>query len=432
MTSKRAQISLDPNYPVAIFGMGVTGRGASELLSKAGYDWVGYDTSTAYVSWSFEYAASHKAAIVSPGFPVNHPWLAEARKAGITLYSEIDLAAQFWPGRLVAVTGTNGKTTLTEFLAKVFAEAEYGAVAVGNIGNSFARTVARGQFDERAVAVCEMSSFQAEQTETVSWDGVIWTNFAEDHLERHGDMETYFRAKARLLASVTEDAPIVLGRSVSEYARKFQMPLPVSCFDGDLDIDEDIPRAFQSAPQQRNYRKACVFWRLWGGSMMDVRSAAAEFELPEHRLQKLPCASDSISFWNDSKATNFAATLAALESLPEQPVIWIGGGLSKGGDIQGFADRLSRKITTAVLLGEEPRRFKAALEIAGVSVHLASDMIEAVNTAIESARNYPAAHVLLSPGFSSLDQFQGYAHRGRAFSEAVDHFFESNLISNPI
>ena len=431
MTSKRSKISLDPHYPVAVFGMGVTGRGAAELLSRAGYDWVGYDTGEGHVSWSFEYAATHKAVIVSPGFAVNHPWLEDARRAGLEIYSEIDLAAQFWPGRLVAITGTNGKTTLTQFISDVFAQAGYDAVAVGNIGNSFARTVARGKFDERAVAVCEMSSFQAEQTSTVTWDGVIWTNFAEDHLERHGDMETYFRAKARLLANVTEDAPIVLGRSVSEYARRFQMPLPVSCFDGDLDIDEDIPAAFQSVPQQRNYRKACVFWRLWGGSMEDVRAAAASFELPEHRLQKVESASDAISFWDDSKATNFAATLAALDSLPNEPVVWIGGGLSKGGDVQGFADRLSRKITTAVLLGEEPRRFKIALEQAGVSVHLAPDMHEAVQSAISAARSYPASHVLLSPGFSSLDQFQGYAHRGRAFCDAINDFFESNLISNP-
>ncbi|MEM7672449.1 MAG: Mur ligase family protein, partial [Verrucomicrobiota bacterium] len=313
MLEEATEFVLDATSPVAIFGMGVSGRGAAALLDKHGFSWVGYDSNSAYTSWKKEYAGTHRQVVVSPGFAANHPWISDAQSAGLELFSEIDLAARFWPGRLVGVTGTNGKTTLTAFLAQVFECAGFESIAVGNIGSSFAGVLARREFSNQAVAVCEVSSFQAEQTRSVCWDGLIWTNFAEDHLERHQSIEDYFLAKARLLKQVSAGAPIVFGKSVSEAAQRFEVILPSSSFNGDFDVGDPIPTGFQSVPQAKNFRQACVFWRLWGGEMEAVEDAAEVFEMPPHRLEKISVDAEGLNFWDDSKATNFAATLAAIE-----------------------------------------------------------------------------------------------------------------------
>ncbi|MGB0372599.1 MAG: UDP-N-acetylmuramoyl-L-alanine--D-glutamate ligase [Opitutales bacterium] len=422
---------LDAAFPVAIFGMGVSGRGAAALLEKHGFSWVGYDSNSAFNRWKSEYAGTHRLVVLSPGFAPDHAWVRDAEAAGLRVISELDLAAHFWPGRIVAITGTNGKTTLTSFLAKVFNYAGFEAVAVGNIGDSFAGVLSRQSYSEQAVAVCEVSSFQAEQTHRVCWDGIIWTNFTEDHLERHGSMEDYFLAKAQLFKNVAPDAPIVVGKSVSEAARRFEVILPSSCFNGDFDAGEVIPSAFRSAAQTQNYRQACLFWRLWGGDIDALEQAAADYSLPSHRLERIPSRVDGPVFWDDSKATNFAATLAALDTFSEDPVVWIGGGLSKGGDLQNFTNKLSERITCAVLLGAEQNALKAALESRGIRVYTSSSMNDAVEQAVLFSTTLPSAQVLLSPGFSSLDEYPSYSARGLAFQKAVRASMDRDLIANP-
>jgi UDP-N-acetylmuramoylalanine--D-glutamate ligase len=199
--------------PVAVFGDGLSGRGALELLQAVGAEGAVYDAGGA--AFSPEAARRHRLAVFSPGFPPDHPWLEAARSAGCECVGELDFAGLFWRGGLVAVTGTNGKTTLVEFLASALEPAGRRAVAAGNIGRAFSKIVAETGGGAGMTAVCEVSSFQAETLRRLRPDAVLWTNFAEDHLERHGTLEAYFAAKANLAA---RSKRVFAGSSVKAFA----------------------------------------------------------------------------------------------------------------------------------------------------------------------------------------------------------------------
>src|SRR5208283_1591993 len=167
--------------PVAVMGAGVSGDGTLRLLSRLGAKAVVYDKRGC--EFTAERAREHGLVVFSPGFPLLHPWLECARKAGCICMAEIDFASVFWLGRIVAVTGTNGKTTLTEFLAHALGAAGIRARAAGNIGLPLTQLVAEeGGGAPQAIAVCEVSSFQAEPLGHFRADASLWTNFAEDHL----------------------------------------------------------------------------------------------------------------------------------------------------------------------------------------------------------------------------------------------------------
>ena len=251
--------------PVAILGGALSGEGAAHLVAKLGGTSVIYDQN----GLKFDAAAArgHGLAIFSPGFPLHHAWLETARKAGSICMAEIDFASLFWKGRTVAVTGTNGKTTLTEFLTHALALAGRRSLAAGNIGIPFSRTVAdEDGGSEDITAVCEVSSFQAEQLGHFSCDGLLWTNFAEDHLERHGTMESYFTAKWEL---VLRSAPgkFFAGSSVVRYAEQLGRPMP----EGACVPTEGLPAdprlagtAFENYPQRENAVLAEAWWKSEG------------------------------------------------------------------------------------------------------------------------------------------------------------------------
>lgn len=204
--------------PVAILGAGVTGDGLRALLDGLGVASEVYDAKGA--EFTSRAATAHALAIHSPGFPPEHPWLARARAAGVEVMPELDFAALLWRGRVIAITGTNGKTTLTEFLTHALRSIGRPAFATGNIGYSFARLVAEtGGGAKDAWAVCEVSSFQAERLRHFEAQATLWTNFAEDHLERHPGLESYFSAKWNLVAR-TLPGGLLAGTSVERFARK--------------------------------------------------------------------------------------------------------------------------------------------------------------------------------------------------------------------
>src|SRR5580704_17196213 len=206
--------------PVAVLGAGVSGRAVAGLLGQLGvrpalFDEKGGEGAAAdFIS----VAHGHKLVVFSPGFTPGHPWIAAARAAGATCLGELDLASLFWPGRVLAITGTNGKTTLTEFLTHALRSVGRDARVAGNIGQPFSQLVAEGSAG--TVAVCEVSSFQAETFKYFHADAALWTNFAEDHLERHGTMENYFAAKWNLVAH-TSPGTVFAGSSVVNFAEKF-------------------------------------------------------------------------------------------------------------------------------------------------------------------------------------------------------------------
>ena len=184
--------------PTAIFGDAVSGRAVAAALASNGFASVIYDEKGANQVFGPEQAALHDLLIYSPGFAQTHPWMLVARRAGLQCLTELDFGALLWTGPAIAITGTNGKTTLTEFLSFAFKRAGIDALACGNVGLPFT-SLSSTQSNVSFLAVVEVSSFQAEDLRHFTPEAVLWTNFDEDHLDRHGDLESYFRAKYKLI-----------------------------------------------------------------------------------------------------------------------------------------------------------------------------------------------------------------------------------------
>jgi UDP-N-acetylmuramoylalanine--D-glutamate ligase len=402
--------------PVAVLGGGVSGNGALSLLSKIGAKAAVYDRNG--TDFTEERARGHNLVVFSPGFTLHHHWLELARKAGCICMAEIDFASVFWLGGIVAVTGTNGKTTLTEFLAHALSGAGRRARASGNVGLPFSQLVAdEDGGSPQALAVCEVSSFQAEQLGHFCADGLLWTNFAEDHLERHPGMEAYFDAKWELVLR-TRASRFFAGSSVQRYASQFGRPIPAgACVatEGQRDDARLAGTPFASYPQRENFILAAAWWRSEGLDEAVLYGAARSFRLGRHRLSRV-AEIDGVTYWNDSKATNFHAVEAALAGLRD-PAVLIAGGKSKGGDMAAFVRRIAPRVSHALLIGETGPVLAAAFGACGVSHAVCDSLEDAVRAAAGAA--HAGGNVLLSPGFSSFDMFRDYEDRGDRFERAV-------------
>ncbi len=407
-------------HPVAVFGAGVSGQAVLGLLTGLSARGVLYDEAqrdTAHPGFSNETAHIHRLVIFSPGFAPNHPWLVTARALGLVCLGEHDFAALFWSGPTVAITGTNGKTTLTEFLAHALRTTGRTVAAAGNIGHPLSRLVTQSPPAD-TTAICEISSFQAETLQHFRPGAVLWTNFAEDHLERHPGMDAYFSAKAHLIKRAA-GAPVYIGDSVSAYATSHGHALPANVrhvrTEGQPADPQLAGTVFAQYPQRENFLLAAAWWRESGHDPAELYAAAQTFRLGAHRLAKV-AERHGVSYWNDSKATNFHAAEAALAGFAS-PVHWIGGGKSKGGDIPSFVHRIAPRIRHAYLLGETSQTLADAFRPTAVPATLCADLSQAVRAAAAAAQ--PGDHVILSPGFASLDMFRGYDDRGRQFEQFV-------------
>ncbi len=434
--------------PVAVLGAGVSGQGVLSLLAAIGARGVIYDEKAEGAQRSFAAtdAAAHGLVVFGPGFAPEHAWLATARAAVCVCLGELDFASLFWRGELVAVTGTNGKTTLTEFLTHALNAAGRRALATGNIGYPLSRLVVEQNggmtgpvaavYDRRndserrsqtaatvgasapVIAVCEVSSFQAETLQHLRPTATLWTNFAEDHLERHPGMPAYFAAKWRLLER-TAPGGVFVGSSVQRYAAESgnTLPSPACIATEDRPADARLAGSvFAVYPQHENFLLAAAWWRQAGLPDEILYAAARSFRLGEHRLTRVG-EKRGVTFWNDSKATNFHAVEAALATFPS-PVLWIGGGKAKGGDLAGFVRRIARRIRHAFLIGETSPALAGHCREVRVPASSCGSLEEAVRAAFALA--VAGDQVLLSPGFASFDMFRGYDDRGRQFTRIVE------------
>lgn len=405
--------------PVAVFGAGVSGQGVLALLAKIGGVGRLYDEKAADAESQFTaaHAARHGLVVFSPGFPVEHLWLETARSAGCICIGELDFASLFWKGELIAITGTNGKTTLTEFLTHALILAGRPVHMAGNIGYSFTRFVLE-QSGRVNFAVCEVSSFQAETLQYLRPNATLWTNFAEDHLERHREMEAYFSAKWRLVERTPPEG-LLVGSSVWRYAAQSGRVLPASAVVASEGQPAD-PRlagtVFALYPQHENFLLAAAWWRKAGLPEARLFYAAKTFRVGQHRLGKVGVRR-GVTFWNDSKATNFHAVEAALTTF-SAPVLWIGGGKAKGGDLDGFVDRIAPKVRHAFIIGETQPVLAGRFRTHQVPVTASGSLEEAVRAAFGQAET--GDQVLLSPGFASFDMFRGYDDRGLQFESLVE------------
>lgn len=406
---------------VAVLGAGVSGQAARSLAICLGlevclFDEGGRGDASDFTAGSLD---EFDAFIFSPGFASVHPWRVLAEGSGLPCYSELGFAALHWRGRLLGVTGTNGKTTITSLLCNALTATGLAAVEAGNIGTPLSDCVMSDANREEAIAVCEISSFQAELPRGLSLDGLIWSNFAEDHLDRYDSMAEYFAAKVKLLACLRSDAPSVLGADVAAFdpqVTEIRSSIVVDEDSGGVDqLAADSP--FRISPQSTNLTQVEALWRALDLPIGALLESANAFQLAAHRLSPVD-SWGGVTFWNDSKATNFHAALAAIDALDE-PIYWIGGGSGKGGDFDAFARAIAPKIEAAFLYGEVAESLAASLSSVHSQVEKHVNFVEAVEAATRAASANVPSVVLLSPGFASFDQFSGYAARGKTFISTV-------------
>lgn len=410
--------------PVAILGRGVSGVAFDRLLAKLGGSGVVFDEATGFSRsdvFSESVMSGFGLVVNSPGFRKDHPWInAAVRSPSVELCSETEAAAAFWKGKIVAVTGTNGKTTVTGLLAHALRSGGLGATVAANVGVPFSDCV-MDSHSESDWAVLEVSSFQAWNFSKLRLDGVLWTNFDEDHLDWHGSLEDYFMSKWRLI-ELSGNAPVVIGQDVAEAARAYGLEIPDHVMVLS-DAAADDESGSLTLGNRRNLSITRAWLKLAGLNPSWVDSAMTDHVFPKHRFA-LVGERSGMRFWNDSKGTNFHAVVACLAQFSEK-VWWLGGGLSKGGDLQGFCKKIAPRISRGFVFGQTGQLLKGFLSAEGVPCACYGTMQEALDASERMAVD--GTDVVLSPGFASFDQFSGYADRGNQFESWVT----GSVVSEP-
>lgn len=373
--------------------------------------------------------------VTSPGVPPRQPALDAARQAGVEVVGELELASRWLRGRVVAITGTKGKSTTTTLAGRMLEAAGRRVLVGGNIGVALSAQVDDSTDD--TIHVVEVSSFQLEATVSFRpWIAVL-LNFSPDHLDRHAGVADYAAAKARIFANqsaddwavLNADDPAALGVARDIRARRLPFSLTAALADGVV-IEEGAIVRRRAAGRQPLVPLASI--RLIGRHLVaDVMAAAAVASLAgvdaeamtravegfaglEHALEPAGEVA-GVRFVNDSKATNIEAARRAVESFDDGVVVILGGRF-KGGDFADLLEPLRARRASVVAIGEARPLIAAALG-AGVAVHEAADMSGAVRTAFASAG--PGDTVVLAPACSSFDMFRDYAERGRVFKQEV-------------
>ncbi len=398
----------------AIFGKGISGQALAALLEKKGQSYRFFDEKEPKDTVDLVNFLTNEAkqVLYSPGFRPNHPWLLKAQALNIPCYGELDFSLKHHPEALLwAVTGTNGKSTLTAFLAHALNHLGQKAQAVGNIGYPMAQFCVDFTENQNPIAVCEISSAQAASLQQFNAKHIFWTNLAPDHLDWHGSFEAYVQAKAKLLA-LSPQTPVWATESVFDFSQNIKAQLVASW---------PIPPAnsvFSQAPYTRLYHLAAAAWQHEGFPIEALAAAAQSFTPLPHRLSWVRTL-QNVSFWNDSKGTNTHAAQAALQAFPQKALFWIGGGADKNEPLEPFCQILKSTITHAFLIGQTAQAFQKLLGPECSSTY--SALTQATQAAAQAALAHAApAVVLLSPACASKDQFNDYAHRGQVFIEEVE------------
>jgi UDP-N-acetylmuramoylalanine--D-glutamate ligase len=373
--------------------------------------------------------------VTSPGVPHRQPLIEAARQAGVPVMGELELASRWLRGRIVAITGTKGKSTTTTLAGRMLEAGGHRVLVGGNIGHALSAQV--DESTEDTIHVIEASSFQLEAADTFHpWIAVL-LNFSPDHLDRHATVEEYAAAKARIFARQTDDDWAVLNVDDAEalamasggHARQLLFSLHGELSDGVVVDGDAIVRRTRTGIERLVPLSAI---RLLGPHLVaDVVAAAAVawlarvdaaamtravegFQGLEHALEPVGEVG-GVRFVNDSKATNIEAARRAIESFDDGVVVILGGRF-KGGDFRDLLEPLQSRHATVVAIGES-RPLIADAFGGQLGVHQADDMSTAVRTAFASAS--PGHTVVLAPACASFDMFRDYAERGRVFKQEV-------------
>jgi len=440
-----------------ILGAGVTGSAvAKALLSRGGLVTITDDSSQDAVKPGDVDLSHFDAVVISPGWRQDHPLVKKVLASKMPILNEIDLAWQIRtevsPGqKWLALTGTNGKTTTVEMVAKILQTAGLKAVACGNVGDTVIEAVDRK--DPYDYLVLELSSFQLHWAKQAQFISAAILNIADDHLDWHGTFDAYVDAKFSILdradlAVLNADDQEVLTRANRFSGRKvfFSLDTPAP---GEIGVVEEllVDRAFVTDPMEAamlcelkditptvphnvsNALAAAALARTVGVSYEHIQKALQEFTTGRHRIETV-FESDLVSWVNDSKATNPHAASASLMS--HLSVVWIAGGLAKGADMSSLVQRCKGRIKAAILIGADRQLIADALQehapdIPRILIDPPADytrgggsnsLMEAV--VAEAAKLVaPGDAVLMAPACASMDQFISYADRGDRFAAAV-------------
>jgi len=375
--------------------------------------------------------------VVSPGVPLNTPELVQARNFGRPVIGELELAARFLKGKILAITGSNGKTTTTTLAGEILTEAGYPTVVAGNIGVPVVGVIEESTDD--TWLVLEVSSFQLESTEEFHPRIAVILNITPDHLDRHGSFENYALAKERIFAVQDTNDSVVLNadnpRTAEAAARSHA---PVYWFSTKHEVNQgawaqDGIIVYRSAPEAaietilplnkislkgehnvENVLAAVCAARLAGVPSTVIARAIEKFHAVEHRLEYVATV-NGVEFYNDSKATNVDATAKAVASFPGG-IHLIMGGKDKGSDYTTLSPLLRERVRAVYTIGAAAAKIESHLR--GVlPIHSCETLANAVGAAASAAR--PGDVVLLAPACSSFDQFESYEHRGRVFKQLV-------------
>lgn len=432
---------------VVIVGLGRTGMSCARYLRARGIDFAVTDNRSnppeaqalrelapqAHTSFGAfdEHLLSCAAQIIaSPGVSLREPALATAIARGVPVIGDIELFARAARAPIAAITGTNGKSTVTTLVAAMTQAAGKRSIAGGNLGRP-ALELLNEPVPE--LYVLELSSFQLETTASLRAAAAAVLNVTSDHMDRYGSLQEYAAAKARILdgcqtAVINDDDPLVRAMGVRD-ARVLRFSMaPGSRADytaqavgGDVELRRHGSLLLRmselklaGAHNAANALAALAMCDALGADVDAALEALRQFPGLPHRSQFVADI-DGVRYIDDSKGTNVGATAAAVAGMPA-PVVLIAGGQGKGQDFAPLASALAGKVRHVVLIGQDAKLLEVALRPVA-STELAADMEEAVSLAARSAR--PGEIVLLSPACASLDMFRDYAHRGDVFAAAV-------------
>jgi UDP-N-acetylmuramoylalanine--D-glutamate ligase len=411
----------------AVVGLGKNGLPAALALRAMGAEVVAWDDNAAART-----AASgvelrdpsvgpfdFDALVLSPGIPhllpAPHPAAERARSEGVPILSDVELLFQAVRAsgsraRFVGITGTNGKSTTTALLAHILEQAGLTVAAGANLGPA---ALSLPLLPHHGVYVLEMSSYMLERLATVRFDAAVMLNLSADHIDRHGDMAGYARAKRAVFDRQTADDLAVIGvddpgsRDMADHLRR--RVVPVSGADVALANGAALPGAHNA----QNAAAATAVARFLGVADAVIAAGLASYPGLPHR-QQLVATVDGVAFVNDSKATNADASERALVCYDR--VIWIAGGMAKEGGIEPLVPLFPR-IVRALLIGRDAPLFAETLTREGVQFETVGTLEAAVPAAFAAAKATGVPVVLLSPACASWDQFTGYDQRGDRFAD---------------
>lgn len=445
------------NKKVLVFGSGISGVGAVHLLELQGADVILYDgndklkeedvrekldkdSKAEIILGEFpeKLLDSLELIVLSPGVPTDLPVVEKMRAHHIEIIGEIELAYAFGKGDVLAITGTNGKTTTTTLLGEIMKNYKEKAFVVGNIGNPY--TVIADQTDDDTVIVAEMSSFQLETIATFRPKVSAILNFAPDHLNRHHTMEAYVAAKKNIAINQGEDDFCVLNYE-DPLTREFgqQLKTQVFYFSSKRSLDQGIYLKDEKIIYQEENKQAIELCRvgelqilgnhnyenvmaasamglLYGVPVQIVQDTIKAFKGVEHRIEYV-AEKGGVVYYNDSKGTNPDAAIRGIQAM-NRPTVLIGGGYDKNSEYTEWIQSFDGKVKKLILIGATKEKIAADAEKCGFTDYVFADTFEeAMEKAVEFAEEGDA--VLLSPACASWGMFPNYEVRGDRFKELV-------------